>query len=108
MCVCVCVSGALGVHLLCTGAWVLTAFGTLLKARAPFIVALSMGFNTWTTERAGECMGFKRYHLNTRANASVTNVHALTTRVNSSRVSPSESKCPVLLALIFCAQAHGF
>ena len=55
--------GHLVAHLLRTGAWVLTAFGTLLYCRAHFAVALSMGFNTWTTETAGQCMGFKRYHL---------------------------------------------
>ena len=72
-------------HLLCTGAWVLTAFGTLLYGRAPFVVARSRGFNTWTTELAGQCMGFKRYHLKTRANASNKHVNALKTRVNSSK-----------------------
>ena len=79
--------GALGAYLLCTGAWVLTAFRTLLNARAPFVVALSMGFNTWTTEPAGQCMGFRRYHLKTRANATNTHVNAVKTRVNSTRDS---------------------
>ena len=85
-------SGLLGGHLLRTGAWVLTAFGTLLRGRAPFVVALSMGFNTWTTELAGKCMGFKRHYLTTRANASNKHVNGPKICVNSSRVSPSESK----------------
>ena len=82
-----CVSGALGAYLLCTGAWVLTAFRTFCVARVPFVVALRMGFNTHATESARQCMGFKRYHLKTRANASNTHVNALKTRVNSSRDS---------------------
>ena len=45
-------------HLLHTGAWVATTFSTLLLLRAPFVVAKSMVFNTWTTELAGQCMGF--------------------------------------------------
>ena len=80
-------SGRLFAYLLCTGAWVLTAFCTLLAPRAPFVVAKSMGFNTWTTETAGQCMGFKRYHLKTRANASNKHVNALKTLVSSSEDS---------------------
>ena len=79
--------GHLVAHLLCTGAWVLTAFGILLRARAPFVVAKSMGFNTWTTETARQCMGFKRYLLKTRANASNKHVNALKTHVNSGKDS---------------------
>ena len=63
------------------------AFGPFLCPRTPFVVAKSMGFNTWTTKLGGKCMGFKRYHLKNRANASNKHVNALKTRVNSSRDS---------------------
>ena len=79
--------GHLVAHLLCTGAWFQQFCCTLLRARAHFVVAKSMGCNTWTTETAGQCMGFKRYHLKTCANASNKHVNALKTRVNSSRDS---------------------
>ena len=55
-------------------------------------VAVCMGFNTWSTQPVGQCMGFKRYNLKTRANASNKHVDVLKTCVKSSRVSPSESK----------------
>ena len=76
----------LGGDFLCTGAWVLLAFVCFFLCRASFIMSKTMGFKTLRRHMLNIHMGFKRYHLKTRAYSIELMPTTFKTRADSSNL----------------------
>ena len=76
----------LGGDFLCTGAWVLTAFVCFFLCRACFIMSKTMIFKTLRRYMLNIHMGFKRYHLKTRAYSIELMPTTFKTRADSSNL----------------------